>query len=270
MVAVDGWFCAVVDFSADGAGAGRVNRSLTEIAMDATQSRPLYFCEPHFSLFLESKPGKWRSKEVGKWSTATGHRLRGTYSPANLDRPLQRTDLVSLRDSEDAEVLDVCVFIFAWGGMKTPDGQALLNSGNREWVCVSELIRDGRVCYLEGYERFFRLSKAGKLPGCGPAYYTKLLFFLPKSGLRRGVIMDQWTARSINLLTGMDLVSIRGSGRRGWVLPSNDARVYENFCNAVGSLAAQTDCSIEETEKRLFSEGGRVPANWRKHVIACT
>jgi chaperonin GroEL len=45
----------------------------------------------------------------------------------------------------------------------------------------------------------------GQIKNCGPAYYTKLLFFLPGSDENRGIIMDQWTARSVNLLVGKAL-----------------------------------------------------------------
>ena len=230
-------------------------------------SKPFTFCEPHLSLFRRSEAGRWRSKKAGDWINAVGYRFRATYSAEELARPLQRADLIRLRDARDTDLLDLCVFIFAWGGMKTLAGRALFNSGYTEWIGVSQAIYEGKMSIDEGYERYHRLSCCGKLPGCGPAYYTKLLFFLPRSGRDRGVIMDQWTARSINLLTGAKIVSIRGTGRTGWVVPTNDVAVYETFCSAVVALAAEISASVEETEMRLFSEGGRSPAAWRKHVI---
>lgn len=238
--------------------------------MDTIPSNLFVFREPHLSLFRESQFGRWRSKKAGKWSSATGYRFRRTYSPDDLAHPLERADLVRLRDNRHADVLDLCVFVFAWGGMKIPDGSALLKSCDHEWISVSEGVHQGTISIREGYDYFQRLSTSGKMPGCGPAYYTKLLFFLPRSGLPRGIIMDQWTARSINLLTGTQLVSVRGSGRSGWVLPSNGVGVYEAFCTAVIALATEIGASIEETEIRLFSQGGRTPAIWRKHVIERT
>lgn len=240
---------------------------MTIAAASEVASKPFTFCEPHLSLFRRSEPGRWRSKKAGDWINAVGYRFRSAYSAEELARPLQRADLVRLRDAGETDLLDLCAFIFAWGGMKTPAGSALFSSSCTEWIGVSQAIYEGRMSISEGYERYHRLSGCGQLPGCGPAYYTKLLFFLPRSGRDRGVIMDQWTARSINLLTGTKIVSIRGTGRAAWVLPANDAAVYETFCGAVGALAAEISASIEETEMRLFSEGGRSPAVWRKHVI---
>lgn len=225
------------------------------------------FLEPNLSLFRSSEPGRWRAKKAGDWARAVGYHFKGAYSAEELGLPMQRAELVRLRDAGETDLLDLCVFIFAWGGMKTPAGRDLLNSSSTEWICVSRSVREGKISISEGYERYHRLSTSGRLPGCGPAYYTKLLFFLPRSGQDRGVIMDQWTARSINLLTGTQIVSVRGTGRAAWVLPTNDVATYLDFCNAVVALAAKIGASVEETEMRMFSEGGRSPAVWRKHVI---
>jgi len=90
-----------------------------------------------------------------------------------------------------------------------------LFDGNTEWLQVASDLRADRINDVEGYEKFFTLSKNNKLKGCGPAYYTKLLVFLPSDDTR-GLIMDQWMARSINLLTGQEIVKMERSAIPGY------------------------------------------------------
>jgi hypothetical protein len=70
-----------------------------------------------------------------------------------------------------------------------------------------EKLRDGGLSRIEAYERF---RGAGAIAHLGPAFFTKLLFFFDTSHATNPTggcyIMDQWTARSVNLLTGHAIV----------------------------------------------------------------
>jgi hypothetical protein len=81
--------------------------------------------------------------------------------------------------------------------------------------------------------------------------------------------MDQWTARSMNLLLGPpSLVKvIKGQGKVRYVSSKNDSDVYRRFCGAVNELARAVEDTPERTEMRLFSQGeGR--GEWREYVKA--
>ncbi len=74
--------------------------------------------------------------------------------------------------------------------------------------------------------------------------------------------MDQWTAKSVNLLTGNGIVRMDGHA------PSNLNRGgnYQAFCEEIDFMARELGCSGENLEERLFSLGGRKPLAWRFHV----
>lgn len=85
--------------------------------------------------------------------------------------------------------------------------------------------------------------------------------------------MDQWTARSINLLMESEIVRLT-SGR--YVSQKNTGANYEAFCVAIEELTEICNSkssnglvqSAEEIEARLFSEGGKgdKAQPWRIYV----
>lgn len=157
--------------------------------------------------------------------------------------------------------------IMAWGGMQ-------VNHGRRVWNVRKDLIeiigslRDGSLSRSDAYEQFQRFR--ARNPGCGmgPAFYTKLIFFAHPC--HDGYIMDQWTARSINLLrdTEHDAFSMHmtKAGKAYRVSDRNCARTYEEFCLTIEELAKRLGISPEAVEERLFCHGGRNPGDWRAYV----
>ena len=104
--------------------------------------------------------------------------------------------------------------------------------------------------------------------GMGPAYFTKLIFFLmPESASSaRGYIMDQWTSRSMNLLkSDARFIKTVVSGNSRWVADSNDEGTYEAFCREVETLAAILSMRPDKAEELLFSEG-RGKGRWRNYL----
>lgn len=97
--------------------------------------------------------------------------------------------------------------------------------------------------------------------GWGPAFFTKLIFFVRPAD--DGYIMDQWTGKSVNLLTGKPLVHL---SYKGHVTDNTSADDYEEFCKVVEDLANICGSSGGEAEDRLFSHGGRKPGEWRAYV----
>lgn len=102
------------------------------------------------------------------------------------------------------------------------------------------------------------------IPGLGPSFLTKLLFFF--SPERNHYIMDKWTSRSVNLLTGAKIVNIGASSPSS----ANTSTNYEIFCEAVDALSRRLGISGEHVEERLFSVGGRPNKKgpWRTYTEA--
>lgn len=136
-----------------------------------------------------------------------------------------------------------------------------------------EEVRKGVLTPREAYDLF----ASTPVKGLGPAYFTKLLYFF-RAGADKGqpvdrYVMDKWTAKSINLLTGEHIVRVNKDGN---VEASNTGENYEAFCREIDRLAdvlnargLQRQHSGEDVEQMLFSLGSikKQPQwPWRVHV----
>lgn len=131
------------------------------------------------------------------------------------------------------------------------------------WSPAVGRIREGGRTRVEDFAALHELQMARAFPGVGAAYFTKLLFFMrPEPD---AYIMDQWTAKSVNVLTGREVVRV---SRGGWVVPDNDSGRYEEFCAIVDYLAERIGCSGGEAEHALVSKGWPKPWAWRAHIKA--
>jgi hypothetical protein len=121
-------------------------------------------------------------------------------------------------------------------------------------------LRTGKLTRAAAYALF---TDTNCVKGLGSAYFTKLLFFF--SPLKNNYIMDQWTAKSMILLTGKtDLLRMTGS----WPSRSNAGEDYTRFCEAIDCLAKKLDLPGDKTEELIFSIGGKgaKAGIWRRHV----
>ena len=184
-------------------------------------------------------------------------------------------------DCRSVEVEGVCTAAMAWGGMHLRHWKLLWEQRNREWLDVARCIRGGKLTRAKAYERFNTLRKEKKLTGMGPAFFTKLIYFLTQGKDREGkpaYIMDRWAASSVNLLTGSNRVLLDGT--RSWKRPKDELKIsygftvsdantsddYEAFCSAVDRLAADFCLCVDQVDCALFSEGEDGPGTWRKYV----
>lgn len=152
--------------------------------------------------------------------------------------------------------------VMAWGGQHRLHGQSAWSGFDRLQPIVNAL-RCGEMDRIAGYRAFYDLTtlERGRLIGLGPAYYTKLLFFLPSA--ERGPIMDQWTAKSMQLLVDRSGAEPIVSMSNGYVTRHNDADVYERFCVFIEMLAERYSVSAGNAEELVFA-GTRQP--WRDYV----
>ena len=94
------------------------------------------------------------------------------------------------------------------------------------------------------------LVKRYDFKGCGPAYYTKLMFYFSNGN---AYIMDQWTSKSIELLSeeriGIHLLKDQRGHR---VSNKNHSGIYEEFCNRVEILTNITNQNLNTNNQHLY------------------
>ena len=151
--------------------------------------------------------------------------------------------------------------VMAWGGMYVNHGRKLGSNVKKLSEIVGSL-RSGDLTRDEAFSAFHDQRLKGKLKGMGAAYFTKLIFFC--SPEHDGYIMDQWTSKSVNLISEKTLVNLSYAGH---VSDANDASTYIEFCEFIENLSLMGGWSPEETEMRLFSFGGTQKGEWRSYVI---
>ncbi|MGJ8590180.1 MAG: hypothetical protein ACSHXW_18905 [Yoonia sp.] len=233
----------------------------------------MVFEEPHLTEFkktiYQTETG-WAGCNPRKW---VAHLSPEIIDPNIFpDRRLIRQEIFDMANCRKTGDLYLAINIAAWGGMKRDHGRRLFDEWP-VWAGIMAAMRDGLQTRQQAYYAFSKLRLSGELPGMGPAYFTKMIFFALET--RDAFIMDQWTARSANLLLGRKLVNTLRAGASGrdpapqWVSDENTPEVYEKFCHFIHELAKQ--CSLEgeeeSVEEALFSTG-RGRGRWRNYVIS--
>ena len=240
------------------------------------------FNNEHLKALQESLHDKLDPNEArGKhWQTfAAG--LPDVVFSALPEGQLNRRKVFKLATT-NVNVATVCAAIMAWGDMRHNNRDLLFKSENRDWLSIASDLRCGRLDRVKAYESFAELRKQEKLKGAGPAYFTKMIYFLmprPSTATKLGYIMDQWAGCSINLLTGREtvLMNVQKTWKQdeGGINPNylftvsnvNTGANYVKFCTAVDYLANHfriDDCKVD---RALFSSGGRPPKSWRNYVM---
>jgi hypothetical protein len=152
--------------------------------------------------------------------------------------------------------------ILAWGGMNRRHGAQLLQTKSK-WNRICSDLREGKLDRRSAYESFATLRSQGSLVGMGPAYFTKLIYFLHPA--QNGYIMDQWTGRSTNTLFKSKIVQMTAANT---VSDKNTPQDYETLCSCVEHLAERIATSPENIELMMFGRGGHKKNAWRTYVIA--
>jgi hypothetical protein len=207
-------------------------------------------------------PGVWPERNAFDWMRSA--QLDG-LSDAISSKPLSRSFLKEIAaSSNSASDRDVLWSILAWGGIKR-DAARRLSLNEQLWVRVVGALRRDNLDRRASYDLCADAVHKVKAGGIGPAYFTKLIFFA--NPRHDGFIMDQWTARSVNLLVdGPPVVRMR---TRDHVDPRNNSEVYERFCRILEELSSHLlNRTAEETEQCLFSTGGKNAAAWRRYLVA--
>lgn len=197
----------------------------------------------------------WVGQSARRWLSIVDQNA----SVANLGEDVSFNRL-TLREYISAEkeegtaennIFEIVINILAWGGMPYRNGSNALKCWD-EWrpICLDLLC--GRSNHIEAYKAFFEAHAKGTIYGIGPAYYTKLIFFL---GDGEGLIMDQWTSKSVNLIHEQNIIKL--SGR--YVSKFADSQNYIDYIQIVSELSELIEMTgthiekINKTEELIFS-----------------
>lgn len=196
----------------------------------------------------------------GKW--VTKYKLKNVPNQAQLPGcQLDRAAVRKICQDPNSDILFGYVCAMAWGmqGGGSGGGRNVVAAWKEKAKLASHLmlLRTQRLSRSAAYNLFC----TEPIPGIGPSYFTKLLYFFSPIP---SYIMDQWTAKSVNLLTGNLIVRMSGHIPANKNKPGN----YQAFCEEVDLIAGILGCSGEVAEERIFSKGGRHRWPWRAHVWA--
>lgn len=233
-----------------------------------------------FKKLNQSPASVWFASAPRGWAAAIG-------VAANLLRPLPSTklgrkDLRKLWLDPSVSIETCFLSTMAWGGMRYSHGPIAWASFIKAGSALRKACEDVRAGVFKDraseYSRFTAIKKARGAPRLGPAYFTKILFF--GSPRQDAYIMDQWTVRSIHLLSGQYqtpkltknattkvATDTPPQALRLRVNDRNTASDYEAFCKAVEELAGLVGISPSDAEEQMFSSGGHSPHPWRAHVM---
>lgn len=221
----------------------------------------------HYDIFVQSlaqatAEEQWVGFNIKNWWGDVEPRLEHQCPAINLPNDkMTRTQLKELcHANSGATDLECAVAVMAWGGQNRKHGIKLFNRFAEIKPIIGDM-RSGNITHLDAYERFDGICKQPENLGMGAAYFTKLIFFCEPS--HKGYIMDQWTSKSVNLLTGKDVVYLTA----GHVNKNNKVENYQRFCEYIEKLASKLGTSGENVEIAMFSKGGRKKWPWRKYVV---
>jgi len=152
----------------------------------------------------------------------------------------------------------------AWGGMGSRWGKAHVAaawSSRHKLTSHLTKLRSGSLTRCDAYNLFAN----SPVPGIGPAYFTKLMYFFNPNPNQDHYIMDQWTAKSVNLLTGTTVVRIYGN----WASSLNKCGNYLAYCHEIDEIAALLKIKGADVEEMLMSKGGLPRWRWRQYLTTC-
>ena len=221
---------------------------------------------PHFNSFVRLIPLHRPQTAVGRkirpWVKRTleleDEQLLSELPEGAVDRVELRSICRDKSISTEASVLAV----MAWGAMRA-DHLRFLWDDRKKWIRGVERLRSSPdMTREESFTLMSRLRSEGSLMGARAPYFTKLIFFLRAE--MDGYIMDQWTAKSVNLISEDRIVPLSSYG---YVDDNADAAHYQAFCQFIERIAGLTGKSAEKVEELMMSHGGRTKGAWRQYVI---
>lgn len=233
----------------------------------------------HFRQIAKLPIRPWEGNAPADWVSS----LEVDFHDADklMKKSPSRSELFSLWRDSNIPTENCFLSTMAWGGMRAGHGRSIWKAKDA-WLPVCEKLRSGQFDNREeAFEAFRVLRQKNKLPGMGPAYFTKVLFFARP--VQDAYILDQWTARSIHVLTqnrAWPAVQIDWSTLKRMKNANGGAKNirvtvtdrvtsadYEHYCKLVEELAVRSDMTACQVEEIMFGQGGKEPTRWRSHIM---
>jgi len=203
--------------------------------------------------FVGKSPAKWFKGVNVKWTP-------NQLSAEMLNRYNLLDKRIELKSKDKLSKSDIRTFIIdilSWGASRQPR-LSMLTIDSYEDICKDLL--DDKISPIDAYDRFYNEHKVTqKMRGMGPAYYTKLVcFFCDQNNsqidMERGIIMDQWTARSVNRLKNKEIIKMTPNKNGYSVSASNNKEIYSEFLSIVSDIKKILNISdILDAEELIFS-----------------
>ena len=172
-----------------------------------------------------------------------------TVLPDRLSRPLVRHACRNAAGTP-AAALDAFIAVMAWGYGRVGYGPfrvrrvlaSIPDSGERLQAAAGELARGGPTA------AYALLGDGGvpRLPGLGPVFGTKFLYFCSPPGARTALILDRLVAAWLRTYTGLRLNEAR------WSAPT-----YQRYLEVMSRWAAETAVTADELEACVFQAQAR-------------
>ena len=237
---------------------------------------------PGESPYVLKNPLKTYINLLDKYGLLTPEKKRSFEEKFQDDLERSKFNHLKLRkicsDHDAYDIEDCILIILIWGQIR-PSPTTL----NLAWKSLNSLsikkfledIRSGKENERKKiYSRFAAYRKSGKLKGIDTAYFTKIIYFLMNKDQGRGYILDQFTARSTNILLKQNIININKNGTVE--SRKNDAEVYEKYCTFIEDLAkyldnyfrkelGRVDVEIKPQHSEIFIfYDNKDPSGWRK------
>ena len=167
------------------------------------------------------------------------------------------------KDHHKYDIEDCILIILTWGQIRPSPTTLLLAWKSLNSPDIKRFLEDIRSgeenVRKKIYTRFADYRYSGDLKGIDTAYFTKLIYFLMNQD-EKGYILDQFTARSSNILLRRNIININKDGTVK--SKKNDAEVYEKYCKFIEDLAIYLDDHfrerLEERDARIEPEHAEI------------
>jgi len=194
--------------------------------------------------------------------------------------PLTRDELRLRCDSaeSDDEIRGAILSVLAWGGMShgNPDKFWNQTNGAKPLISVIREMRCGgkKLDPVDAFMLFHKAWAAGELPYLRISFYTKILFFFfPGSPGTEAPILDQFVAKSLDVLFDPEPGNPSFTGPDDFPRQSQNAQSarvgYRRYLDCLDmlrqrpELRAKAELTRSQIERLLFRPGA-----WRNYVAS--
>lgn len=179
---------------------------------------------------------------------------------------LNREEVIEFVNGDLFSFEEKLILIFAWGGMKIENAIIFFGNYLNYGENLKKVLCDRKINREEKFNKINNLN----LKNCKTAYFTKLIFFFTANDEKPGYILDQWTAKAVNLILCSNIIKLDSQG----YVKKNDSKAYGFFCEFIESLFEEINKSNHKIlnskiiEEYLFDIGGKKNSigKWRKYV----